>query len=344
MNRRKKVTIYDVAVASGVSRQTVSRVMNDRPDVAHETRERVLEVIQQLGYHPSQVARSLSQGISCTLGVIGYGIEYYGPSRTLSVIEQQANLNGYSLTLGLTHQAEEIEMRQLIDSMVSYHVLGIICAVPQIGNNRDKLIEYISEISVPVVCSNMHPHTSFSLVDSNNYDGGSLATQHLIDQGNQTIGIITGPSNWIASNLRLQGWRETLQAANLSCDDSLIVEGDWSTASGYQGLISLAENNPKLDAVFACNDQMALGALKAAAKIGKQVPEDFCLVGYDNIPEAEYFSSSLTTIRQNFSEQGKMMVKEMERRISALQAGKPDKPMDHIMQPDLIIRASSLRT
>jgi DNA-binding LacI/PurR family transcriptional regulator len=106
--KKKNITIYDVARESGVSRQTVSRVINNRPDVARETRKRVLEVIERLEYQPSQLARSLSQGTSCTLGVVGYGIEYYGPSRTLSVIEKQANEHGYSLTLSLTHEPENI--------------------------------------------------------------------------------------------------------------------------------------------------------------------------------------------------------------------------------------------
>jgi len=343
MIRKKKVTIYDVASEAGVSRQTVSRVMNDRPDVAQETRERVLDVVERLGYQPSQLARSLSQGTSCTLGVIGYGIEYYGPSRTLSVIEQQANKNGYSLILSLIHEPEDFNINRLINDLVSQHALGIIWAVPQIGDNRERLIELISNITIPVVCSNALTHPSFSLVDSNNYEGGILATQHLIKQGNQRIGIITGPANWIASTQRQQGWQESLESANLICDDSLIFEGDWSTTSGYQGLIKLLENNPDLDAVFTCNDQMALGALKAASRLGRKIPQDLCLVGYDNIPESEYFSSSLTTVRQNFSEQGRRMVTEIERRIREKQAGKADIPRQQYMEPELIIRESSVR-
>jgi DNA-binding LacI/PurR family transcriptional regulator len=123
----------------------------------------------------------------------------------------------------------------------------------------------------------------------------------------------------------------------------LIVEGDWSAASGYFGLSQLVEINPNIDAVFVFNDQMALGVLRAATTVGKRVPEDLALVGYDSIPESEYFSSSLTTVRQNFSEQGRIMVEEIERRIRRRQNGEADNPKTEFMKPELIIRDSSVR-
>jgi LacI family transcriptional regulator len=338
---KKKITIYDVANQAGVSRQTVSRVLNNRPDVARETRERIQDVIQRLGHQPSQIARSLSQGTSCTLGVVGYGIEYYGPSRTLSVIEKQANEHGYSLTLSLTHEPEDIDIAAFLNTLVSQHVDGIIWAVPQIGDNRDKLLDAITNITTPVVCANMLPHPAYSLVDSNNYNGGIFATQHLIERGYQRIGIITGPSNWIASSQRYEGWKAAHHAANIRVNENLIVEGDWSAASGYEGSMLLLASNPDIDAIFACNDQMALGALRAASKLGRKVPEDLALVGYDNIPESEYFSSPLTTVRQNFSEQGKRIVEEIERRIRERREGIEDIPTTEFMNPELIIRESS---
>jgi LacI family transcriptional regulator len=340
---RKKVTIYDVANEAGVSRQTVSRVLNNRPDVARETRERVLGVIQRLGYRPSQLARSLSQGTSCTLGVVGYGIEYYGPSRTLSVIEKQANDHGYSLTLTLTHEPEDIDVISILNDLIAQHVDGIIWAVPQIGDIQERFLDSISNIATPIVCSNMLPHTKYSLVDSDNFEGGLLATRHLIERGNQRIGIITGPSNWLASKQRFEGWKAALNEISIPVDEKLIVEGDWSAASGYFGLSQLVEINPNIDAVFVFNDQMALGVLRAATTVGKRVPEDLALVGYDSIPESEYFSSSLTTVRQNFSEQGRIMVEEIERRIRRRQNGEADNPKTEFMKPELIIRDSSVR-
>jgi LacI family transcriptional regulator len=338
---KKKVTIYDVADEAGVSRQTVSRVINNRPDVARETRERVLNIIQRLEYQPSQLARSLSQGASCTLGIVGYGIEYYGPSRTLAVVEREANNHGYSLSLSLTHDPDEINFSAFLNGLMSQHVDGIIWAVPQIGENRERFLDAIVNISAPIVCANMLPHPAFSLIDSDNLAGSKLATQHLVSQGNSKIGIITGPLNWIVSTQRYTGWRETLEETGLHLDDSLVYEGNWSASSGYHGLNHLLNNHPQLDAVFACNDQMALGVLKAAAERGKKVPDELSVVGYDNIPESEFFSSPLTTVRQNFSGQGKKIVDEIERRIRAKSNGKEGIPQTEIMKPELIIRESS---
>ena len=341
MAMQQKITIYDVAREAGVSRQTVSRVLNNRPDVARETRQRVQNVIQELEYQPSQLARSLSQGTSCVLGIVGYGIEYYGPSRTLSVVESDANEHGYSITLSLTHDPETIDVKKFLNNLLSQHVDGIIWAVPQIEDNRELFLETIKNISTPIVCANMLPHPSFSLIDSDNYEGSVLATQHLIDQDNTKIGIITGPFSWLAATQRYKGWQETLRKAGLFCEEKLFYEGDWSASSGYQGLLHLIENNPEMDAIYACNDQMALGVLKAADELGKRIPEDLSVVGYDNIPESEYFSSPLTTVRQNFSGQGKKIVDEIERRIREGREGKRDNPKTEIMKPKLIVRESS---
>jgi LacI family transcriptional regulator len=340
---KKKITIYDVANQAGVSRQTVSRVMNNRPDVAPETRERVLDVVQKLGYQPSQLARGLSQGTSCTLGVVGYGIYYYGPSRTLSVVENQANQHGYSLALSLAHKLESIDFAKILGDLLSQHVDGIIWAVPQFGDNRDRFLSVIERVTVPVVCANMQPHNAFSLIDSDNFGGGVLATKHLIDQGHRKVGIITGPSDWLVSKQRFGGWMAAYDDAQIPFDENLVFEGDWSAASGYHGLFHLLETNSNMDALFACNDQMALGVLRAASKVGINIPKDLALVGYDNIPEAEYFCSPLTTIRQNFSEQGRIMVDEIERRIRTRQDGNADIPKTEFLEPELVVRESSIR-
>jgi LacI family transcriptional regulator len=344
MTRSKRITILNIAEEAGVSRQTVSRVLNNKPDVAPETRERVLKIIQRTGYQPSRLARSLSQGTSCTLGVVGYGIEYYGPSRTLSVVEKQAGELGYSLSLNLIHDPEDEDILRIFYDLVSQHVDGIIWTVPQIGENREGLLDAICKITIPVVCVNAIPHKSFSLVESNNVEGGKLAADHLISLGRKKIGIITGPLSWIASVQRFESWQTSLNSAGLPCDENLVSEGDWSAESGYHGLSRLIISNPELDAVFACNDQMALGAMKAAAEHGKKIPDEIALVGYDNIPESEFFPSPLTTVRQNFTEQGKKIVEEIERRIRARNEGEEDVPSIELLQPELIIRASSRKT
>ncbi len=338
---KQRVTMRQVAEEAGVSIQTVSRVINDRPDVAPETRQQVLDIINRLGYRPSNIARSLIQGRSCTLGVVGYGLEYFGPSRVLVGIEHQASAMGYSLLLSLLRQPENGDVRVLHD-MLAHHVDGIIWAVPEIGHNRNWVSEEIPGFAVPIVFLDMQSRPDLSIVNVDNRIGGRLATKHILDQGYRHIGLITGPQDWWAARQRERGWRDALEEAGLRADDNLIVEGNWSAASGEKGLLQLLQQSPEMEAVFACNDQMALGALKAARKNGLNVPEDLAVVGLDDIPEAAFFCPPLTTVRQDLDELGRSAVQELGRLIEASQQNDVDAEPETIwLQPELVIRESS---
>jgi LacI family transcriptional regulator len=336
-----KVTIRDVAAAAGVSRQTVSRVLNDRPDVAKETRQRVLDVIGQLGYRPSSLARSLTQGRSYTLGVVSYGVQYFGPSHTLAGIEGQASEMGYTLHLNLVDNPSESGIPVLHD-MLSYQVDGILWAVSEIGDNRAWAEQEICQLNVPVVFLDMRPCPNLSVVNIDNRTGGFLATGHLLDQGYRHVGLITGPSNWWSAQQRKAGWQDALEEADLAPDESLVVEGTWSPASGERGLRQLLEQHPDVDALFASNDQMALGALKTTRELGKRVPEDLAIVGFDNVPEAPYFSPPLSTVRQDLDGLGRSAVKELGRLIEARQQEDAEiEPRTITLRPELIVRESS---
>jgi LacI family transcriptional regulator len=338
----EKVTIRDVAAAAGVSRQTVSRVLNDRPDVAKETRQRILEVIEELGYRPSSIARSLSHGRSYTLGVVSYGVQYFGPSHTLVGIEHQANEMGYTLHLSLVQEPAESGV-QLLHDMLSYQVDGIIWAVSEIGNNREWAEREICNLNVPVVFLDMRPCPNLSVVNIDNRSGGYLATQHLLRQGYQRIGLITGPLDWWSAQQRKSGWKDAIEEAGRPVEEKLIVEGTWSAASGERGLRRLLEQRPDVDAVFACNDQMALGALKTTRELSLQVPQDLALVGYDDVPEAPFFSPPLSTVRQDLDQLGRSAVQELGRLIEAKQQEQTDiEPETILLQPELIVRESSV--
>jgi LacI family transcriptional regulator len=339
---KKRVTIKQVAKEAGVSTQTVSRVINHRPDVASETRRRVLQVIDRLEYRPSHIARSLIQGRSCTLGALGYGLEYFGPSRTLSGIEQQANELGYSLLLSLIRQPERDDVEQVLRDMLSRYVDGIVWAVPEIGNNRDWIHQEIPQLSAPIVFLSTQPRPKQSVVAVDNRSGGRMATQHLLDQGYQNIGLITGPLDWWEARQRQLGWQDALKEVTI--ENSRVVEGDWTAESGEQGLRQLLEQCPDIDAVFVCNDQMALGALQAARQMGVRVPEDLALVGFDDIPESAYFCPPLSTVRQDMIELGRRAVRELGRMIEvSQQGGAVVEPKAILLQPQLIIRESSIR-
>lgn len=339
---KRRVTIKRVAEEAGVSVQTVSRVINDRPDVADKTRKRVLQIIDRLGFRPSNIARSLIHGRSCTLGVVGYGLEYFGPSRTLSGIEHQANELGYTLLLSLLREPEGEGGIQILHDMVAHHVDGMIWAVPEIGTNRDWMREEISQIPVPIVFLDTQSRPNLPVVNVDNRSGGRLATKHLLDQGYQNIGLIAGPSSWWSAHQRELGWRDALGEAGIAVKDNLIVEGNWSASSGERGLAQLLEQQPRPDAVFACNDQMALGVLKATREMGLKVPDDLAVIGFDDIPEAAFFYPPLSTMRQDLDELGRRAVRELGRLIEATMEGEADaQPETVLLKPELIVRAST---
>jgi LacI family transcriptional regulator len=339
---RKRVTIKQVAKAAGVSTQTISRVINERPDVAPATRERVLDVIDRLGYQPSHVARSLIQGRSFTLGIVGYGLEYFGPSCTLSGIEQEASKLGYTVLLSLVRRPETNKIGQILREMLSHYVDGIIWAVPEIGDNRDWVKHKTHRLSVPIIFLSMEPQPDQFIVAVDNYNGGLMATRHLITRGCQNIGLITGPLDWWEARQRKRGWRGALESVGLPRKDSFITEGTWSAASGERSLNRLLTRHPEIDGVFACNDRMALGAFKAARQLGRRVPEDLAIVGFDDIPDAAYFHPPLSTVRQDMVELGRRAVRGLGKTIEATRSGAPPSPETILLQPELIVRESSI--
>ena len=339
----QKVTIKDVAQAAGVSTQTVSRVINSRPDVSPDTRERVQQVVKELGYSPNVIARSLSRGRTNTFGVVGFGLSYFGPSSVLLGIEQKSNELGFSLLLSLLDDFDAAQIDGILRNLLSRQVDGIIWAVP--GNDRlvGELSGRFSDISAPVVYLNKLKNRDEVIVAMDNRLGGRLATDHLLEQGYRRIGIITGPSDWWEAQEREKSWRETMGKAGLTNLEELIVNGDWTAASGEIGLHNLLAKSPDIDAVFACNDQMALGALQATRRLGIKVPQDLGIVGFDDIPEAAYFYPSLTTIRQNAIALGALAVDRMCSFINAREKDEEFEPDVKWIQPRLVVRKSSKR-
>jgi DNA-binding LacI/PurR family transcriptional regulator len=337
----KSTTIKEVAQEAGVSTQTVSRVLNNRPDVAPETRQNVQAVIDRLGYQPSALARNLKQPRR-TVGVVTAQLGQYGPMRRLLGIESKADELGYSLHLSLVHDPETNNGERLLNDLLSWQVEGVIWAVPEISHNRNWLLHKISQLNVPILFISEQPDNTnvVPAVSVDNRTGGRLAAEHLLAQGYQHIGLITGPLSWDVACQRRLGWQDAL----LTAQDKQIFEGDWSAKNGREGLQQLLQQYPKLDAVLACNDQMALGVLQAAHQLGLRVPEDLGVVGFDNTPEAAYFWPPLTTVRHQLNEQGKIAVEQL---IEAIEAKRNnvhvDQPQVTVLEPELIVRASSVR-
>jgi DNA-binding LacI/PurR family transcriptional regulator len=337
-------TIREVAAAAGVSTQTVSRVLNNRPDVSTATRKRVNEIVRELSYQPSALARSLISQRSYTLGVVTAGLRYIGPSSTLSGIAAAAENAGYSLLLKELPSFDTNDVAPIFQTLLSRHVDGIIWAVPKIGENHNWVNRLPLDLGVPVVYLTMEAQENHSVVSINNYTGGQMAVSHLLEQGYQNIGHISGPLEWWEARQRMMGWKDALKEAGFEVGETQWEEGNWSSASGTRAVKNLFMKYPEMDAIFVANDQMALSVLKAASEMELKIPDDMGVVGFDNIPEAADYLPSLTTVQQDQNEIARVAMREMIKIIeSGWQGLESIKPRSIVLEPTLVVRKSSLR-
>ncbi|MBN1221411.1 MAG: LacI family DNA-binding transcriptional regulator [Anaerolineae bacterium] len=338
----KKVTIKQVAQAAGVSTQTVSRVLNERPDVAPATRQQILDIIERLDYQPSALARSLIRQRTHTLGVVIAGLRYIGPSRTLNGITTQAEAMSYSLLLKKLPKFETEEIEPILNDLLARQVDGIIWAVPEIGSNHDWLHQQLPRSPVPIIFLTTKPKTNRSTVSVDNYLGGRLATEHLLKEGYQHIGHLAGPLTWWEAGQRQAGWRDALAEAGKLANNNQWAEGDWSSQSAVAPFKQLLKQYPQMDAVFAANDQMALSVLQVAHCCGLRVPQDLAVVGFDDLPESAYFYPPLTSIQQNLQELGSTAVQQIARSIEASRESEDIYQPETIwLKPQIIVRESS---
>lgn len=331
----KKVTIRDVAAAAGVSYQTVSRVLNDRPDVAEDTRQRVHQVILELGYRPSAIARSLISNHTYTLGLITSDFSDYFFTQVIVGAEAEARRHDYFFMLCSTERNLDDEP-EFFRLLTERNVDGILFARPSTEQDSRHILSLLQQ-GMPLVTTAYHmPGIPLTVVDVDNVDGGFRATRCLIDGGHQHIATITGPPDWKSVNDRLHGYQLALQQAGLPFTDLLLDAGDWSYESGYRAMQRLLERAPQLTAVFAHNDQMAIGAIRALLEAGRRIPEDVAVVGYDDIPAAAYSYPPLTTIRQPMRKVGKVATQLL---IEAIRNPNTEKK-EVLLKPELIRRES----
>ncbi len=342
--RSSRSTIKEVASAAGVSTQTVSRVINEKPDVSIETRKRVQTVIDKLGFQPSALARSLIRQRSYTLGVVTAGLRHVGPSRTLSGIAAAAEEAGYAVLMKELPYYDTNQITPIFQALLSRHVDGIIWAVPEVGDNRSWVHRMPVDLDIPIVYLAMEPQKNISVVSINNYLGGRIAMAHLLEQGYRQIGHLAGPLDWWEARQRMSAWKDALGEAGLETKDKYWVEGNWSSASGAQAVEKLLDQYPEMDAIFVANDQMALSVLQAANLRGFNVPQDLGVVGFDNMPESAHYSPSLTTVQQDQYNVARVAVEEIIKIIeSGWQGLEPVDSKSIMLAPTLVVRQSSLR-
>jgi DNA-binding LacI/PurR family transcriptional regulator len=286
----------DVARLAGVSHQTVSRVLNDHPNVKEQTRIRVRAAIAELGYRPNRAARALVTGRSQLIGVVARNSTLFGPATMLSEFEQAAADAGFAVSVGSVRELDRSSISAVVDRHLDQRVAGLVVIA-----NTASATEALAEIpgDLPVVFIDGDPSSGRPLVTVDQVAGARAATRHLLDAGHETVWHVSGPTDWFDSAGRIQGWRQTLEEAGAEVPP--LLSADWSAAEGYRTGQMLARM-PEVTAIFTANDHLALGILRALHERGRRVPHDVSVVGFDDVPEAAYFIPPLTTVRQAFGD------------------------------------------
>jgi DNA-binding LacI/PurR family transcriptional regulator len=294
--------IRDVARLAGVSYQTVSRVLNNSPSIRPATKQRVLQVIDEVGYRPNQAARALVTSKSQTIGVLiasqtgGYGVQ-----TMLYAVELAAREAGYALSI-TTSASDYDSVRGALDQLVDQAVDAVVVVAPQV-----RVFDALRAMSlrVPFVTLDSTRRDLGHSVAVDQFAGARLATRHLLELGHRKILHLAGPQDWIEAEARMQGYLLELTDNDLPVAPPIL--GDWSAQFGYKAGLELLQRRD-FTAVFASNDLMALGLLHAFAEAGVSVPHDVSVMGFDDIPEAAHFWPPLTTVQQDFGAVGRRAV------------------------------------
>ena len=330
----RPAVMADVGQLAGVSHQTVSRVINGSRHVSPPTRERVLAAMAELGYRPNSIARALVTGRSQTLGVVSVDTTLYGPASTLFGIERAAHEAGYFIIVASLRALDRASVDEAIERLRLQAVDGILVIV-----SEQEAAEALLEVSpdVPVVAVEAGPGSGIPVVAVDQLSGAHAATRHLLDLGHTTVHHVSGPARSLEAGLRIHAWRQALRDEGCSAPEPLV--GDWSPRSGYVHGRTLAAD-PEVTAVFVANDQMALGLVRALHEAGRRIPGEISVVGFDDIPEAPYFTPPLTTVRQDFGELGSRSLRVLVRAIEAAGAGGAT-PEGSLIAPHLVVREST---
>ena len=329
----RPLVMADVAALAGVSHQTVSRVVNGHTSVAPETRERVQRAIVELGYRPNLAARALVTGSTRTIGLVTVKINQYGPAQTMLGLESAARAAGYSVSVSILDEATAAAMREAVERFVAQSVDAVLAL-----STYDDAAEALRslETPVPLVAVQVGGGRTCPSVSVDQEAGARLLTRHLLDLGHRTVHHVAGPADSQEARGRIDGWRRELEAVGAPVHEPL--EGDWTPSSGHAAGKQLAVRmraGEAVTAVFAANDQMALGLLAAMHEEGLSVPGDVSIVGFDDLPESPYFTPPLTTVRQDFAELGRRGVQLVLARLEGMESHPAPVP------PELVVRAST---
>ena len=329
----REPAMVDVARLAGVSHPTVSRVLNNHPNVRVETARRVRAAIAELGYRPNRAARALVTGRSQLLGVVALNTTLYGPASLLTAFERAAGNAGFAVSVGSVGSLDRQSISAVIERHLDQRVAGIVAIAP-VASAAEAMDGLTAE--VPLVTIDGDPQRATAGVTVDQAAGARAATQHLLDAGHRTVWHVSGPADWFDSAGRVAGWEATLRDAGAEVPP--VLPADWSAASGYRVGQTLARI-PEVTAVFAANDHLALGILRALHERGLRVPDDISVVGFDDVPEAGYFIPPLTTVRPDFHAVAERALTLL---LLQIEAGTPSAEL-HTLAPALVQRDSVAR-
>ncbi|MGY5764294.1 LacI family DNA-binding transcriptional regulator [Brachybacterium sp. DNPG3] len=294
---RRTVSMKDVAAHAQVSQKTVSRVVNGEPHVREELRLRVQAAIKELDFRPNAAARSLVTRRTRRIGAVAFGTAFHGPASSLAAMESAARAGGYSLSVMRTDTTDRVELQASIDSLLAEGVEGIVLSEPL--HFEEAALTIPPDVAVLTLGSvGLTARDDEILVGADEESGARQATAHLLALGHRSVHHISGPEAWESSRLRRAGWAGVLTEHGIEVPEP--VAGDWTPRSGFEAMTNLLSRDDIPTAVFVANDQMAIGAISAAARQGLRVPEDLSVVGFDDIDVTEFLPVPLTTLRQEF--------------------------------------------
>ena len=325
----QRPSIYDVAKQAGVSHMTVSRVLNGHPNIRESTRERVLQAIDEMNYTRSSIARALATRRAMRIGVLVDSPVQWGPNSTLRAIESAARDAGYAISAFSISDDEESQIDTGVVELVTQGV-DALCVIAPRASSLDLLRQ--QSTGLPTLVIKAEPDAEMHTAAVDQRAGAMAAVMHLIELGHRSIAHLSGPLDWYDARAREQGWRDALADAGLPIAPPVV--GDWTSDYGYT--FGKTYDFSDATAVFAANDQMALGLVHGLSERGLSVPGDISVVGFDDLPDARHFLPPLTTVRQDFRALGALALQIIIAAIEGEEVAEHD-----IIEPRLILRRSS---
>jgi DNA-binding LacI/PurR family transcriptional regulator len=332
--RKKEITMNDVAVACGVSYQTVSRAINGMEDISEETRSRILKMVDKLGYRPNMAARHLASRQSSVIGIVTSDISFYGATQVMLSAGRTAREAGYALMLAEIQDESLDEIRRAVNDLCAHRVAGILLF--QVEADFRALRDTFRNVPFVGLNSDLGREAGSVFVDQES--ASEMATNHLITQGHSAIACIRGPQNNLVARRRYQGWLTALKKAG--CTPGPYADGDFSAMSGFAAATTLvAGHRGQFTAVVAANDQMALGAIRAFEENNVHVPLDVSVVGFDDMPEAGFFRPPLSTVKHDLARIGHLGVRCLLSQVNRHSLF----PKVHSIKPVFVERLSTTR-